>query len=307
MVSSRTSAFSQDEDVLLCSILVELTQDPTAKTNQTRECNWRQVGDAYNGRKDLSWGLRSWRSLDSRYQKIEFAVKKLKECLRMVELKTPSGISDRDILDMAKQLMRTDPKWKSGFKFDHVWYLVKGLDKAFNGKTNVENEKPVIGSSESENSTSKSPIQQSPGLSDFFIPLNENHSALESAEREMEVKKARTEKKKEAQSEYGAAKVKQENVKLLELLAESNEMKTKIQMNRETQREEAMTKMKQENANLFTLLVESNEIQKKHLKLEEDKVMLRDVNSIEDPLVREYFRRRQQQIVKSIIAEDSAQ
>ncbi|XP_031127515.1 uncharacterized protein LOC116029606 [Ipomoea triloba] len=56
-------------------------------------------------------------------------VVKLRGCIVQVENLNPSGASEQDILDRAKGLMAQDAKFKKGFKFDHVWPIVKDLEK----------------------------------------------------------------------------------------------------------------------------------------------------------------------------------
>ncbi|XP_065851436.1 uncharacterized protein [Euphorbia lathyris] len=265
MASIRKSGFTHDEDVLLCSTYLELTQDLTTEPDETRERKWGRVATVYNATEQLNVEHRSWRSLESRYHKIDMAVRKLKECLEQIEQKIPSGASDLDIMYRAKQLMWTDPNFKSGFKFDHVWSLLKDVGKSSdNGRTARQMLR-------TQNSETENPTQQSTGLSDFsseLNDLNENNSTSRSSEIPMRVKKAKLEKKKETRSKESKLKM-VDNVKLCELLAESNA------------------------------------IRKRQLKTREDKVMARDVNKIEDPVVRDYFRRRQHEIAECKFEEDA--
>ncbi|XP_065868210.1 uncharacterized protein [Euphorbia lathyris] len=260
----KPSGFTRDDDVLLCSLYVEMMQDTINKRKKDKGNTWRRVETAYNAREQTKLKYRNWKSLECRYYKIEGAVKMLKGCLRQIEQMNPNGASDRDIMDQAKQLMKTDPKFKNGFKFDHVWSMLKDFSKysdhvpKASPKKKMQN--PSVSSLKSENPTSEFPVHKSPG-----------------------VKKEKLKKKKGSPLEESMTKVKG-NVKLCELLVEANAI--------------------ERNAKLCELLAEANALSKKHLKIEEDKIMAMDINTIEDPLVRDYFRRRQFEIAKSKFEED---
>ncbi|XP_065868206.1 uncharacterized protein [Euphorbia lathyris] len=283
----KPSGFTRDDDVLLCSLYVEMMQDTINKRKKDKGNTWRRVETAYNAREQTKLKYRNWKSLECRYYKIEGAVKMLKGCLRQIEQMNPNGASDRDIMDQAKQLMKTDPKFKNGFKFDHVWSMLKDFSKysdhvpKASPKKKMQN--PSVSSLKSENPTSEFPVHKSPGLSDISIELNENNSTSRSSEKPIGVKKEKLKKKKGSPLEESMTKVKG-NVKLCELLVEANAI--------------------ERNAKLCELLAEANALSKKHLKIEEDKIMAMDINTIEDPLVRDYFRRRQFEIAKSKFEED---
>ncbi|KAG6535596.1 hypothetical protein ZIOFF_000618 [Zingiber officinale] len=57
------------------------------------------------------------------------AVSKMKGCIRQIEHLNPSGASEQDILTRAKMLFAEDPKYTKGFKFDHVWNILKNIEK----------------------------------------------------------------------------------------------------------------------------------------------------------------------------------
>ncbi|CAH8266708.1 unnamed protein product [Arabidopsis lyrata] len=58
---------------------------------------------------------------------ITYAIRNLKNCITQVENMHPSGASEFDIMKKAKKLYIQDPKQKNGFKFDHVWNLMKDI------------------------------------------------------------------------------------------------------------------------------------------------------------------------------------
>ncbi|XP_039138851.1 uncharacterized protein LOC120276192 [Dioscorea cayenensis subsp. rotundata] len=108
---------------------MEMTQYPIIGTNQSLEQLWSQVEEKYNLTRDKYWVERSARSLQCRMQTIEKAVKKLNGCIRQVENLSPSGASNEDIINRAKKMLLDDPNYKKGFKFDHVWHIVRNFEK----------------------------------------------------------------------------------------------------------------------------------------------------------------------------------
>ncbi|KAG8657697.1 hypothetical protein MANES_03G086209v8 [Manihot esculenta] len=79
--------------------------------------------------KNECWESRNPRSLQCRLQVIEKAIRKLNGCYRQVENLHPSGASEQDLLNQAKTLLMQDPSYKKGFKFDHVWSMMKDTEK----------------------------------------------------------------------------------------------------------------------------------------------------------------------------------
>nr|XP_009785360.1 PREDICTED: uncharacterized protein LOC104233635 [Nicotiana sylvestris] len=65
---------------------------------------------------------------------IEKAVRKLNGCVRQVENLCHSGASDQDILTQAKALLMQDSNFKKGFKFDHVWDIMKNFEKFYSSQ-----------------------------------------------------------------------------------------------------------------------------------------------------------------------------
>ena len=47
-MSSRASGYSIPEDVLLCEVYIEISQDPIAGVNQSGDRFWSRVGDKFN-------------------------------------------------------------------------------------------------------------------------------------------------------------------------------------------------------------------------------------------------------------------
>ncbi|OIT33347.1 hypothetical protein A4A49_65692, partial [Nicotiana attenuata] len=90
-------------------------------------------------------------------------------------------------------LLMQDPNFKKGFKFDHVWDMMKDFEK-FNdvdfGRTKARKHGSTYVSSESEAPTPDSPLVSSPNLSSFSLYLNEDVAGeATSAQRPIGVKK----------------------------------------------------------------------------------------------------------------------
>ncbi|PON59491.1 No apical meristem-associated, C-terminal domain containing protein [Trema orientale] len=80
-----------------------------------------------------------------------------------------SGASNEDILHQAKQLFMQDPKFKKGFKFDHIWNIIKDYEKFKDDvpttRQTARRQTVNYDSSQSDNPTPESPISTSYRLS----------------------------------------------------------------------------------------------------------------------------------------------
>ncbi|XP_075507623.1 glutathione S-transferase T2-like [Primulina tabacum] len=126
---------------------------------------------------------------------------RLRGCIRQIETLKPSGASEEDIFNRAKDLFMQDSNYSNGFKFDHVWHIMKNIEK-FSSDINPSSSVPKIhvtnlDSSQSEAQTSETPISGSPGLHSFSINLSSDENAGgTSSERPIGVKKAKLKGKK---------------------------------------------------------------------------------------------------------------
>ena len=100
-MSSRSSGYSPAEDVMLCQIYMDISQDPIVGVNQSATRFWSRVEETYNANKQETWEHRSRRSLQARVQTIEKATQKLHGCIRQIENLNPSGALDQDIASSA--------------------------------------------------------------------------------------------------------------------------------------------------------------------------------------------------------------
>ncbi|XP_021598874.1 glutathione S-transferase T3-like [Manihot esculenta] len=128
-MTSRSAGYSTNEDVLLCGVYLDVSQDPIVGKQQSSQRFWSRVAEAYELAKNECWESRNPRSLQCRLQVIEKAIRKLNGCYRQVENLHPSGASEQDLLNQAKTLLMQDPSYKRGFKFDHVWNMMKDAEK----------------------------------------------------------------------------------------------------------------------------------------------------------------------------------
>ncbi|KAG2309043.1 hypothetical protein Bca52824_028791 [Brassica carinata] len=125
----RSAGYTQEEDKFLCQVYMEISQDPITGVYQTSDQFWSRVADAYEAGKNASWNERTKKSIHCRIQTIEKATKKLHACLKQCENRRPSGASNNDIFKQAKLMFVDDPKYKGGWKFDHVWNIIKNFEK----------------------------------------------------------------------------------------------------------------------------------------------------------------------------------
>uniref|UniRef100_A0A0D3CFN1 No apical meristem-associated C-terminal domain-containing protein n=1 Tax=Brassica oleracea var. oleracea TaxID=109376 RepID=A0A0D3CFN1_BRAOL len=159
-MKNRGSSFNQQEDERLCRVYLEISQDPIVSNNQ---------------------------ALKQLMCTILYSVRNLKSCVIQVENMHLSGASEHDIMEKAKNLLVQDPKLKKGFKFDHVWILMKDIPK-FSDNVNV-------GIPNNEGETIGSPTSQSPGLSSFSINLSSDDGGSNSSQHPIGSKKAKLKRK----------------------------------------------------------------------------------------------------------------
>ncbi|XP_073313565.1 uncharacterized protein [Primulina huaijiensis] len=108
-------------------------------------------------------------------------VRKLCGCVSIIEKLKPSGASEEDILNRAKDLMMQNKDFSRGFKFDHVWPIMKDLEKfSANDSAPIPLSKQHItnlDSSQLDNQEPESPMLGSQGINSF--PINhEGHRDL---------------------------------------------------------------------------------------------------------------------------------
>ncbi|KAF8083288.1 hypothetical protein N665_0784s0002, partial [Sinapis alba] len=251
------------EDKFLCRVYLEISQDPIIGAYQTSD--------------HFCWSGRSKRSLQSRIQTIEKATKKLHACIKQCENQRPSGASNDNIFNQAKSMLSEDSRFKTGWKFDHVWSIIKDFEKFKDGAPakRISVSIPENTCSESENHFLDSPRQISPGLSSFSLNLSDGEGNISGSPspRPSGIKKSKMKRKLVDQTTTVIDTLKEGNKQFLEQLKKSS-----------TQRECHL------------------DIQKKNYALnelkEENKYLFYDLSSEEDPDVRAYIQEERTRILQ---------
>ena len=99
MTSIRTSSYSIQEDVRLCQVYLDISQNPIIGINQSKDQFWARGESAYHSR-EFSSQPRPRRSLQTRMTTILAAVSKLRGCINQIENQNPSGASQEDIVSI---------------------------------------------------------------------------------------------------------------------------------------------------------------------------------------------------------------
>ncbi|XP_049384591.1 uncharacterized protein LOC125848707 isoform X2 [Solanum stenotomum] len=250
---SRSSGYSLNEDKLLCQIYVDISQDPITGICQSYDQFWVRIEQSYNNLKEESWIYRNKKSLQCRIALIEKAI------------------------NQAKMLLMQEPTYKKGFKFDHVWNLMKDFEKFKDidtGKKKVRGQGSTLQSSESEAPSPTSPIVSSPNLSSFSLNLNENFSDhYTSSERPIGVKKSKLKRSKDEGLSSAMKLFETENNRLGKMLSES-------------------ATSKQQDGERLDRYIKAKEFR------DETKILMKNLETISDPNVREYLHREQQRILE---------
>ncbi|GAY55894.1 hypothetical protein CUMW_167610 [Citrus unshiu] len=168
--------------------------------------------------------VRPRRSLQKRMQSILVAIGKLRGCVRQIENQNPSGASEQDIRRCYWHKIRNTIK---GFKFDHVWPILKDIEK-FGDDHSIatpyfRRQSSKFVSSQSDSSAPKSPTSTSPGLSSFSLNINDEHVDDCSTQRPIGVKKAKGKRKVEDQNSLVIDTIKEDNRRLYGILKKSSE------------------------------------------------------------------------------------
>ncbi|XP_033134840.1 uncharacterized protein LOC117127925 [Brassica rapa] len=196
------------------------------------------------------------------------AVSKLRGCVNQIENKNPSGASEQDILNQAKMLLMQDVKYSRGFKFDHVWPILKGIEKFANNNTNASRTFQEEGRNATSSPSFSIDLESSPspGMNSFDLNMNSEETTSSLSPRPMGMKKA----KKKLQSEEQFKQMMEQNDKLIKAITKGTSERNEIQ-----RQKVKVAKMKEENKILFTYL-----------------------SSITDPACRMYIENERKRILK---------
>lgn len=100
MTSSRSLSYSIDEDMHLCHVYLDVSQNPIIGINQSKDQFWARVETEYQKSEISNQQPRPRRSLQTRMTTILSAVSKLRGCVNQIENKNPSGASEQDIVSI---------------------------------------------------------------------------------------------------------------------------------------------------------------------------------------------------------------
>ncbi|KAL5798681.1 hypothetical protein ACOSQ2_003501 [Xanthoceras sorbifolium] len=244
----RSASYSNEEDQLLCHIYLDVSQNPIIGRDQSMQQFWSRIETEYHKALPVHITIvRPWRSLQKRMQVIMATIGKLRGCVQQIEYLKPSGASEQDVLNQAKALLAQDPKFKKGFKFDHMWPLLKDTEKFADVNTDH---------------TPSHSTKSTPGASSFCIDLNADFESEDQIndnnnpfERPVGRKKEKMKRKQVDEMTQFYKSFKEENQEMKGIFKKSNDPQ--------------------------------NEVQNIELKerCREDKFLLKDVNSIEDPML----------------------
>ncbi|KVH92269.1 hypothetical protein Ccrd_005698 [Cynara cardunculus var. scolymus] len=133
-------------------------------------------------------------------------------------------------LDQAKQMLSEDPKIKNGWKFDHVWSIIKDFEMFQDENTRAKPipipNRDVFGyvSLEYGNLTPQSARNTSSGLSSFSLNLEDSDDIIGDfvSQRPIGVKKAKLKRKTDDQTSMLVNNIEEGNRELLEHLKKAS-------------------------------------------------------------------------------------
>ncbi|KAK6127374.1 hypothetical protein DH2020_038885 [Rehmannia glutinosa] len=269
MPKSRSTGYTIAEDRHLCGVFLDISQNESVGANQSRVQFWKCVEDKYNSEKPNSTiPDRNQRSLQCRMQTILKDARKFNGCLQQAESLNPSGANEQILLEHAKELLMQEKGYNNGFKFEHVWFILKDF---------VQSKTTSGVSSFPEENMLESPISPNSSMSSFSINLSDENSSGRSSRRPEAVKNSKL-KRKSSEETSTICAFKEENEKLRELLLSSIGKKD---------REVQMKKIEAQN-------------RKSEIKelVREDNILMINLDTISDLERREFFRLEQQYIMQ---------
>ncbi|XP_073120858.1 uncharacterized protein [Henckelia pumila] len=192
-----------------------------------------------------------------------------------------------------------DPNYSKGFKFDHVWPILKDLEKfssdihpsSFETQTKFTN----LDSSQSETHTPETQLSGSEGLNSFTINLSSDENVGDtSSDRPIGVKKAKLKKKKEENIAELLSTMKQGHRNLVEVLQQGS---ASLQQTYDM-------KMLELHNNALKLENQKSKIEARKQQValaalqEENRVLYMDLSTIGDPESREIVRAERAKIMQ---------
>ncbi|WMV11608.1 hypothetical protein MTR67_004993 [Solanum verrucosum] len=174
-------------------------------------------------------------------------------------------------------LLMQESTYKKGFKFDHVWNLMKDFEKLKDintGKKKVRGQGSTLQSSESEAPSPTSPIVSSPNISCFSLNLNENFSShYTSSECSIGVKKSKLKRSKDEGLSSAMKLFETKNNRLGKMLSKS-------------------ATSKQQDGKRLDKYIKAKEFR------DETKILMKNLETISDPNISDYLQREPQRILE---------
>ncbi|KZV27891.1 hypothetical protein F511_37764 [Dorcoceras hygrometricum] len=200
--NSRTASYNVEEDRLLCHRYLDISQNPIIGIRQSKDQFWSRIEEGYNLNKPDNLQARNKRSLQCRMRNILHDISKLTGCVSQIEALRPSGASEEDIFNRANDLLMQDTEFRKGFKYDHVWPIMKDFVKFTSDSNPPPTQKTIhstnLESSQTDMPTPNTPTSGSTGLPSFEINLSSDDTAGgTSSQRSLGVKKAKLKKKRD--------------------------------------------------------------------------------------------------------------
>ena len=174
-------------------------------------------------------------------------------------------------MNRAKVLLTQDKKYKRGFKFDHVWPILKDMQKFSDNDSATSTPRRPRGrnvSSQEESPTPESPTMASPRLSSFSLNIASDDAGGSSSQRPIGVKKAKLKKRVAEGADSIVATFTKGQEQLVEVFEQNNQERKR-----------------------------TNDIMERKLELRETKIVMMDLDSITDPRKREYVHQQQLKIM----------
>ena len=124
-------------------------------------------------------------------------------------------------------LLTQDKKYNKGFKFDHVWPILKDIEK-FGDDHSIttpyfRRQSSEFVSSQLDSPALESPTLVSPTLSSFSLNINDEHVDNCSTQRPIGVKNVKGKRKVEDQNSLVIDTIKEDNRRLYEILKKDSE------------------------------------------------------------------------------------
>ena len=168
-------------------------------------------------------------------------------------------------------LLAPDQKYTKGFKFDHVWSILKNCEKFTNDNTNsparFQQQGRYFNSYQSGSSDFESPTSAPTGMRSFDLNMNDEEVPINLSERPIGVKKAKGKQKSDEQFK----KLMDQSQKLVDVIEKGN-----FERNELLRQKVDVARMREENKILFT-----------------------DLNSITDPEFRQFIQGEKRKIYRS--------